>query len=181
MADHFQTGVKPGDLLVSHPHWSDTERVCLITERTHASTVALELNTPANLTFAELVLEQGYAVSLDEAVYHGGDYNTHSLILLHDSNWYSSNTMPVNSEWSISSDYHMIDKLADGNTPDDFRVMIGISAWAERDLDQELAAKRSPWLVLKQPNRSLIMSDPEDQYTLALDAFIKQNVNYFFD
>ena len=170
-----------GDLLISHPYWSDEQRVCLITEHTAHSSLALELNTPAEVTFAELVMEKGISVGLNDRVYTGGDYNTHALVMLHDCDWYSSNTMQVDENWSISSDYHMIDKLAMGNLPTEFRVMLGITAWGKGDLDHELASAKSPWLLLQNPYPGLVMCEPDDQYELAFKQFTKQCVSHFFD
>lgn len=169
--------IRPGDLIISHPHWCAREKVCFVTEHSEKSTVALELNTPATITLAELVFEKGIELTYDEPVYRGGEYNQSALILLHDCHWYSSNTMPVTHDWSISSDYHMIDKLADGNTPTHYRAMLGITAWSPGELEEIINSSRPQWLVVNDPDYELITVSAEDQYTLALDKFINRNAS----
>lgn len=181
MADLYQTGVEPGDCLVSHPHWNPQERLLFVTEHHHKSTVALELNTPSEHTVDQLQMMNNTTVPLTDTVYLGGDFNTHSLVLLHDSNWYSSNTMPINSQWSITSDRVMLEKLEMGQTPDFYRVLLGISAWMPKEIDQELASSRPQWLVLKQPTWQLVMADCDEQYQLAIDELAQQQVDLLFN
>lgn len=162
--------IEPGDIVISHPRWGEGERVCFITEHTRYSTVALQLNQPSSVTFRELALSKGYDVAEDQPVYKGGDYNKAALIMLHDGGWYSSNTMPVNSSWSISSDLHMLGKIIAGNTPRSYRYVMGITAWPPHSLERELAQEKPLWLVLNEPDLDLVLADPAQQYDLALEA-----------
>jgi len=181
MADHFQTGVRPGDLLVSHPYWSNTQRVCFVTEHTGYSTVALQINTPAELTVGQLDFADNSTVSLDEPVYYGGDFNRNSLILLHDHTWYSSNTMPITSHWSITSDQLMLEKLEMGNLPEEYRMVLGITAWEPGEIETLLADRRSEWLLFKNPEPGLIMMDPLDTYNEVLTQLMSRTTNHYFD
>lgn len=171
MADRYLTGansIRPGDLVISHPHWGEGERVCFVTEHTRRSTVALQINRLADIRLRELFEDKGYVTDSDAAVYHGGDYNPGALILLHDSNWSSSNTMHINKLWSISSDYHMLDKIAQGNTPRDIKFILGVTAWKAQELETDLESDTPQWLHLEAPDPYIIMAEPEEQYELAL-------------
>ena len=162
--------VEPGDILISHPRWGEHRRVCFVTEHTAYSTVALQLNSPLTVTFRELAASKGYDCATDRSVFRGGDYNRSALIMLHDNAWFSANTMQINSEWSISSDMHMLEKVVEGNTPLSYRYILGITAWPPRSLERDLASERPTWLVLKSPDPELITAEPERQYDLALEA-----------
>jgi putative AlgH/UPF0301 family transcriptional regulator len=155
---------------VSHPRWGQGERVCFITEHTRLSTVALQLNSPIEVTFKELASSKGYDCAEDQPVYRGGDYNSSALIMLHDHAWYSANTMVVNTEWSISSDLHMLEKIIHGNTPNFYRYVLGITAWPHQGLERDLASERPTWIALNSPSLDIVMSDASQQYELALEA-----------
>jgi len=58
--------------------------------------------------------------------------------------------------FSISSDRTMVDKLEMGNTPDWYRLFVGMSAWQAEDLEFELKSKKPRWLLLSRPSQALI-------------------------
>lgn len=161
----------PGDIIISHPKWTDNEDVFFITEQANDAIIGIQLNASAKLTFRELVKEKGLTTELHAEIFHGGDVSPTIFLLLHDAHWYSSNTVIVNKEWSVTSDMNMIDKLIDGNTPNEYRCLLGLSAWEPVVLGKELTSTSEPlWLHLSNPPASIITADPEDQYKLALTA-----------
>ena len=162
--------IEPGHILISHPHWGEGRRVCFVTEHTQYSTVALEINRPSPLRFSDLAQQKGYTCREDQPVYAGGEYNRSALIMLHDSSWYSANTMTINRDWSISSDLHMLEKVTGGNTPQLYRYVIGITAWPPHSLTRELNSDRPTWIVLSDPSPSLVVAEPAQQYDLALSC-----------
>lgn len=175
--------IRPGSLLISHPHWARDDfidSILFITEHTPHSTVALQLNKPTNTGIRELVEQQGYSTHLNDLVYRGGDYNSTALIMLHESSWFSSNTMPVNSDWSISSDHFMIEKLCEGNLPLEYRCVIGISGWEPGELDRELNSKKPKWLLLKNPPLELITAKYNEQYQLAVNLVSQRLTAQYF-
>jgi len=181
--DQDKQMIAPGNLLISHPHWADDEfidSVLLITEHTPYSTVALQLNKPIFTTLQDLVLKQGFECNITDTAYKGGSFNPGALIMLHDNSWYSSNTMPINKKWSISSDHFMIDKLADGNTPRQFRCMLGVSGWEPGQLENELMGSKPRWMILKSPPESLIMAKYNEQYQLAINQVSKYLTAQYF-
>jgi len=172
---------KQGDLLIAHPHWNPSCQVCLITEVNSVSTMALTLNLPHEYTLDQLVVSDTTSLMYTDPVYRGGDNNPTALIMLHDGDWYSSNTMPVNSHWSISSDMTMLEKMADGNTPKDYRALLGVSAWDTDDLQHRVSSSRPEWLVLEDPKPSLVMADCDEQYDLALSEYTQSLSHSLFD
>ena len=172
--------LEPGDCIISHPKWNPSDTVSFITEINHNTSVALTLNRPSDYTLGELVFEKGYELDAHVPVYHGGTINSGALVMLHDSHWYSSNTMPVNPTWSISSDYFMIDKLTMGNTPQSFRTMLGVSAWEAGELEEQCVGAQPRWLVLKQPTREFVLADSDHQHTMALSLYSAAHTNKWF-
>lgn len=172
--------IKPGDLIISHPRWgSKVNSVCFITEHTRYSTVALQINQPAKVTLRELVFTKGYDCAEDQMVYSGGKFSPGALIMLHDRDWYSANTMPVTSDWSISSDYHMLDKIVEGNTPTLYRYVMGLTMWEPGALEKDLRSDRPCWMLLNDPDPKLVMAEPDNQYALAIHAASSQFWNNY--
>lgn len=172
MAGHYQTGVKiaAGDLLIAHPHWNPTRSVVLITEANRNLITGLVLNNPSPMKMPGLVAQYDLEWYEDPSVYTGGDVSPGALILLHDSNWYSTNTLPVRSDLAISSDQFMLEKFSMGNTPQQWRVLLGCTVWDKDDLVHNLSLKKSQWLLLPNADSHLIFADPESQYRTALSA-----------
>lgn len=175
--------IKPGNLLISHPHWAQdnfVDSVLLITEHTPHSTIALQLNKPTFTTIRELISQEGYECDINDTTYKGGSFNPGALIMLHDNSWYSSNTMPINQKWSISSDHFMLEKIATGNVPFNFRCMLGVTGWEPDELQQEMQGPRPNWLILKSPSSSLVMAKYNEQYQLAVNQISKDLTAQFF-
>ena len=163
--------VEPGDLLISHPRWAEESNgVYFVTENNPHSVVALQINQPTEYTIRDLVANRGLHCLEETCVYRGGDFNSSALVMLHDTHWFSSNTMQIDRRWSISSDNFMLDKISDGNTPTHYRYMIGVSAWDRDEFFHKQKSARAPFLVLKNAPTSLITADPKLQYNLALNS-----------
>jgi putative transcriptional regulator len=182
MAARFQIGrkvgkkykrmqIKTGSLLVAHPANADRSiknHVVLITESSSRSTMGLTLNQSSRYNLVDVMQDQGFSWPLDDTLYTGGYYNSRSLILLHSSDWTSTSTMQVSSDWAISSDTLMLEKLENYNTPNDYRIFVGCTGWQPSELESELRSKTPKWIVMPKPSRRIIMADAEDQWTLAL-------------
>ena len=182
MAARFQIGrkvgkkykrmqIKTGSLLVAHPANADRSiknHVVLITESSSRSTMGLTLNQSSQYNLVDVMQDQGFSWPLDDTLYTGGHYNSRSMILLHSSDWTSTSTMQVSSDWAISSDTLMLEKLENYNTPNDYRLFVGCTGWQPSELESELRSKSPKWIVMPKPSRRIIMADAEDQWTLAL-------------
>jgi len=157
--------IRPGSLLIAHPahaHAQDREQVVYITESNSYSTVGLALNTASDYDLRDLLLEQGIDFSEANTLYTGGDYNRSALVMLHTDEWYSSNTMQIHNNFSISSDHLMMEKLEMGNTPEWYRIFIGWTAWDSQDIEHQLKCNKPKWLLLANPSHVLIeLADDE--------------------
>lgn len=171
--------IKPGSVLVAHPDLQDEFfefSVVLITENHKGGTVGLTLNKMHRSTFSEAMDFQDWPLS--EQLYCGGPVNPRALILLHTAGWYSSNTLPVNTDFSISSDLLMTEKMAMGNTPTDYRFISGMSGWKPGQLDEEIQKNR--WLTVPATSRILFETSGETQWREAVNAYAEIAVAQYF-
>jgi putative AlgH/UPF0301 family transcriptional regulator len=152
--------IRAGSLLLAHPahgEFNRSQQVVYVTESNTVNTLGLILNNRiSNMDLRQIMLEKGNDWRSDSTVYRGGDINPTALVMLHSDEWYSSNTMQVDGLFSISSDRTMVDKLEMGNTPDWYRLFVGMSAWQAEDLEFELKSKKPRWLLLTRPSQALI-------------------------
>ena len=166
--------IRSGSLLVAHPKYSDREHsqhVVYITESTGTSTMGLKLNESSHYDMYDLMFNKGVIWQGDRELYLGGDINPNSLVMLHTNEWYSANTMQVDNYFAISSDYVMIDKMSEHNTPDWYRLFLGCLGWSPRELESELRTARPKWLLLSKPSQVLIESDYNHMWDLALEEY----------
>lgn len=151
--------IRAGSLLIAHPVHADrknAKHVVYVTESTSSSTMGITLNNLSRYDLKQLMAEKGIDWYGDSEVYIGGDYNTTALVMLHSNEWYSSNTMPIDSSLSISSDDLMIEKMEIGNTPEWYRLFIGCKGWTPQQLALELKSSKPKWLLLAKPSQVLI-------------------------
>ena len=175
--------IRPGSLLIAHPVHADRENnkhVVYITESTSASTMGITLNNISRYDLKELMEQKGIEWYGDREVYIGGEYNPHALVMLHSDEWYSTNTMQVDQNLSISSDGLMVEKMEMGNTPDWYRLFVGCKGWEPTELAHELKSSKPKWLLLAHPDPSLIESKHEDTWTLAVMQCSQDLIDNYF-
>ena len=172
MVDHFQTGVKRGDLLVATPKLNSMpwrRSVIFITESSAKTVMGTILNRSTMMTTHEVT---GCAVPHTQ-IYMGGPISTQALFMLHTSDFESSNTLSITDSWSISSDDFMFDKLSCGQEPTWYRFYMGAAGWHPQQLEHEIA--QGAWLTLNKPSFACVTADADDQWNICLDT-ISQNV-----
>ena len=166
--------IRDGSILVAHPVHCDRENsraVVYITESNAISTVGVALNKLSSYDMREFMDQKGLEWHGDRSVHIGGVYNPHALIMLHDSYWYSSNTMQVTRNYSISSDKTMLEKMEMGNTPDWYKLFIGCTAWSANELEFELRNRKPRWLFIPNPSDELVQCNSNDMWARAVDEY----------
>lgn len=151
--------VRPGSILIAHPVYAQaphSEAVVFITESNSYSTSGLALNTPTDYNLHALLEPHGIDWQSTDTLYMGGDHYPSAMVMLHTTEWYSSNTMQIDHSLAISSDDLMIDKLEMGNTPAWYRLFVGCTAWDADDLADQLRSPKPQWLLLSKPSQVLI-------------------------
>jgi len=176
-AGHCQIGVealllRQGSVLVAHPRNHLREHpnsVVLVTESTPNSTMGLLLNKPSGATLQELMRQKNVDWPWPTPVYAGGDVNPTALVMLHTTEFSSSNTMYVGNNLAISSDNLMLEKLEMGAHPHWYRMFLGCMGWMPIDLAQEIKRSNAPWLMLDTPSLKLIQSAENKTWRRAID------------
>jgi putative transcriptional regulator len=175
--------VRAGSLLIADPVHADVHNhnhVVLITESTSVSTMGITLNHLSRHDFAQLMQQQQIEWYGSTDVYIGGNVNPHALIMLHSNEWYSSNTLQVHSDLSISSDELMLEKMEMGNTPRWYRLFVGCRIWSPSELEEQLRGAAPKWLLLNQPSLDIVESTQDDTWTMAVMQCSQDLIKNYF-
>ena len=166
-----------GSLLIAPPavkgnFWYKT--VIMVTEDHSGGSVGLVINKRSDLSLKSFGEQLGYNLNMPGFVYQGGPVNSKSLTMLHTSEWSCKNTMRVNRDFSISSADDIIPRLAKNDTPERWRLFLGMAGWAPRQLLAEIKGdapwhKETSWCLAKSDIGLVFGSDNKDQWCNALD------------
>lgn len=149
-------------------------------------TTGVILNKPTENTVQDLFYDHKVTyTSRSPKVHVGGPVNPSAIVLLHTDDWNSQNTALAGNNLLISSDKFMFIKMAEGNEPIYWRMIIGLSSWAPDQLDMEIRGqfpynKTHRWLTV-DPNEDIIFGyDGEEQWNKALELYSQQMFNQYF-
>jgi len=178
--------LEAGQLLIAPPLMPDPRFSCavmILCHHSHTGSFALGINYEAEFTLEDISEELGLPQTLHFPLYEGGPINTGSVWMLHSAEWHITNTLPVNSEWSITSHDSMFHHILDGDTPREFRFCHGYSSWGPGQLEQELKGEYpysagSSWIVADDPGPDWLLNQPtEDLWETATLKARTQSVN----
>lgn len=186
MADHYPTGARKnyeGKLLVAHPNLTDffaRTVIFVYQDDPKQGALGLVLNKPTRITVADIVNEKGLGYGGTEHVYKGGPVNENAVFLLHEDNWYGSNTFQIgNTGLAITSDAVMMEKLSMGNTPLGWRMITGVAGWRPGQLQQEMNSVYG-WLTCDANDSIVFAKDGERQWNMALQMCANQTIDSYF-
>lgn len=180
-----------GKLLVAHPR-SHTGNafsksvIYIYQDDSVNGTVGVVLNKPSRTTISELTAQQGIMFAMNEPVYMGGPVNKNSLVMLHTDEWHSANTASAGSSLRVSSDTHMLYKMADGiDVPAYWRLFIGTSNWQPGQLQAEIDGNGpygpiGNWLTCEADESIMFNKDGEELWHTALGMCSQQTINQYF-
>lgn len=170
-----------GKLLVAHPNLNDglfARSVIYLYQHDPRGALGLILNKPTPWKLSNFLFEKGFEYLGSEIFYKGGPVNEKAIVLLHDNNWYSSNTMQVGNNLAISSDLVMLEKLATGNFPNKWRIFSGISSWGPGQLEMEIGSSNG-WQIAA-PNDTIVFDqDGERQWNKAVQLCSQQLIDQY--
>jgi putative transcriptional regulator len=185
MAVRYQIGANmnyTGKLLVAHPMLNDFFHRAVIlvySDDNQNGTLGLVLNKPTKITVNEIVSEKGMPYAGTEHIYKGGPVNENALLMVHEDNWYASNTMPVaRTGLAITSDDIMLQKLSMDNTPIQWRMCVGLAGWSPGQLQQEINS-RYGWLTCDAHPSIVFAKDGERQWNRALQQCATQTIDQY--
>jgi putative transcriptional regulator len=166
-----------GKILIAPPavkgnFWHKT--VVLVTENHAHGSVGFVLNKRSQMTVKEFGEQLGIRLDLPGFVYLGGPVNVKSLSFLHTNDWKSKNMIKINDELSLSSSEEVLPRMAMGDLPKQWRLMLGLCGWGHNQLEGEIKGD-PPWKqenswCLANANLELVFdTDSNDQWCTALD------------
>ena len=166
-----------GNLLIAPPavksnFWTKT--VILVTEHLAQGSLGLVLNKPSDISVVAFGNQLGFELDYPGFVYVGGPVSPKNLSFLHSSEWSSTNTLRINERLSISSDHDILPRLAQGDCPDQWRILLGLCGWVPNQLESELKGTH-PWKpenswCTARPDIELVFgSDGKDQWCNTID------------
>lgn len=149
-------------------------------------TVGVIINKPSHTSVQKLCYDHRVTYpSRGPMVHMGGPVNPSAMILLHTDDWNSQNTAHAGNNLLISSDKLMFLKLAEGNEPCYWRMIVGFSSWAVGQLDMEIKgqfpySKEHRWLTADPSEDILFAYDGEEQWDKALELASHQTIAHWF-
>lgn len=166
-----------GKLIIAPPSvrgtfWSKT--VIFITEHHYNGTVGVVLNKPSKMSLREFGDQCDIDLDIDGYVYVGGPANVKALTMLHSAEWKCKNTLRINKRFSLSSSDDLLNKLAAGDAPHNWRLFVGLSTWAPDQLECEMQGKHpfthnQSWLTASPEYHTVFGLDTQDQWVTAIE------------
>jgi len=171
-----------GKLLVAHPSLTDffsRTVIFIYQDDPKQGTLGLILNKPTRIKVADIVNEKGLGYGGTEYVYKGGPVNENAVFLLHEDNWYASNTFQIgNTGLAITSDQLMMEKLSIGDYPVGWRMCTGVAGWRPGQLQQEMNSVYG-WLTCDADCSIVFAKDGERQWNKALQICANQTIDQY--
>lgn len=171
-----------GKLLVAHPSLTEgifARSVIFVYQDDPSGSMGLVLNKPTQWKVSQIIREKGLIYEGNEHIYKGGPVNEQALILLHEDDWYASNTMQIGKGLAITSDTVMMQKLSEHNGPTHWRMFAGIAGWSPGQLKMELKSRQG-WLTCDADDSIVFDKDGERQWNKAIQMCANQMINHFF-
>jgi putative transcriptional regulator len=155
----------------------------MLTQSDHLGEFAICLNRPTGHTLREVLEETGLDLEINFPLYWGGPVSMNSMWMLHSAEWECEHTIPINDQWSLTSHISMFHNLADGDYPQQFRLMMGYCSWTKGQLEAEMRGlppwnSNHSWLVANEVDPEWAFEQPvEDLWIMATDLCCHQAVD----
>ena len=177
-----------GKLLIAHPKFPNSPFAKTVIYIYHDDsvngTVGVVLNRISQTSVANMCAQEGHSFyDTTTMVQLGGPINKSAIILLHTDDWHSTNTASAGDKLRISSDNHMLRKMADGtDQPAYWKCFIGASVWMPGQLQSELdrPIEHGTWLTCKADEAIIFMLNGDNLWHTALEMYSQQAVDHFF-
>ncbi len=163
------TEPEAGDLLIAPPMMADQrfESTVIFLTKNHQHSMGFCLNRPTEHKAAEIVEEIGIELDYELNLYWGGPVFPNTVWMLHERDWWTENTLPVDENWSMTSHINMFKMLSDGEGPERYRLFFGCCTWGPNQLMGELSGeppwtKKHSWLTLHRPDPNWLLSCDTD-------------------
>lgn len=181
MMDYFNLGMgnntgepKPGKLLIAAPLLNDpnfSRAVIFLCEHNNEGSVGFVLNQVTELTFSDLLPEQG--ISSNAGIYNGGPVQADTLHALHRIPEIKESIEVIKGVYWGASYKQLKNILSTRNFPSsDIRLFMGYSGWGQGQLDHEI--KEGSWLVADATESLLFETEPHEIWKKAIGLLGKK-------
>lgn len=154
----------------------------MITGHSQSGSRAVCVNRPMAVTLDQVLA--GHAWSLPPVpVYWGGPVNTHSLWMLHSTDWQCDHTIQLSESWAVTSHARMLDQLTADTGPRWSRFILGHAAWAPGQLQAELEghqgwSQSQSWLTAENLGTAWLLDQAvEDLWSSVITVSCHQAVD----
>ena len=135
--------LQPTDLLIAPPNMPDPrfrDSVLMLTHCDGAGAHGLCVNRPSGWNLREILQDSDCDIDClpPVPVYWGGPVNSHSLWMLHSTDWQCDHSIELSESWAVTSHARMLDQLTEDSGPRWSRFMLGHAGWASGQLQAEL-------------------------------------------
>jgi len=161
--------MKPNKLtnhfLIATPNLSDTifkESIILICDHSKKGSMGLILNKPMieDENQALLINTIFDSNNMNNKIYFGGPVDINTCFILHDSKYFTKDTLKVSNEISLTSNEKIIDDLKKEHGPSSYRLNIGYAGWSAGQLEKEI--KNGDWLLMPA-DADIIFNVPDNE------------------
>lgn len=180
-ADLCQTGVKMslvGKFLISRPTPKDLtylRTVVYIYEDDENGASGVELTHPTMLRIKDV--SSAYSGE-NYTIYKGGPAVSSALMLLHSTDFTSTNTLHTGAKYDISSDKLMLEKMSNGDLPEYFKFVVGAVIWAPDQLETEI--ELGAWLVSDLDPEIAFGLEGKQQWEAAIEYVGSEMISRYF-
>lgn len=171
-----------GKCLVARPNVQDAmfkRSVVFVFEHTHSGTAGLILNKTLPQNTHDLLLSRGFNPSVPkETLWRGGPVNQNSIVMLHSTDWRSSNTLAVTKRLAVTSDDMMLFKYSNGDTPRGYKFCAGTAIWHPQQIKMEMA--NNSWLIVDLDFNDIFETDHRQLWDRAVEKTAKTMIDKLF-
>jgi putative transcriptional regulator len=101
-------------------------------------------------------------------VYYGGPVEPHNVFVLHSTEALPGSSVELIEGVALSRDAEMLGRIAEGQGPDSFLLILGYAGWAPAQLEGELAA--GVWMVVDADPALVFTDEPEKTWKAIMDT-----------
>ena len=159
------------------PHMRDPyfgRAVILICEHNADGALGFIVNKPFETPelkemFEDFFPENDDILKLVPEVYFGGPVMVERGIVLHSSEYRVKSTIKIGDKFSLTSNKDIIQDIADGKGPKQFKLMLGHSGWAKYQLEAEI--ENGDWLLQNTTSDFVFHTDEKFMWDVAAKSF----------
>lgn len=161
---------------VRDPHFAQS--VVLIYEQTSKGIAGVVLNKKGKYNTRDIAEKHGYTLTTaSDPLYAGGPVNPNAVLMLHTTDWRSSNTMMITEQLAVSSDDIMMMRYLNGDQPKNLRFFSGSAVWSPPQLNNEI--NNNHWLTCDLTLGEIFSYNSSNQWQLALESAARTAIDSF--